>query len=250
LPGLEDPKNIYIATCTAIEKLKPEQDSLRNDLKFAAIHFAKFLVANGFLNEDVLLKLKQIKITRIRDPKQPVIREKHLQLIIEGIKCSTRSALHKALDEILVLTLFFSAMRLSEVVNLKLCDVDLDGDRISIWHSKGGRSRVIAINKALKSTLVKYINNRNGLPSEQLFILPNGNPLTKDQLYRRITRLTKAIGLAGGCHQFRRGCVSYYADRGIPMPHLQLICGHKNLQSTLGYYKPDHQDILQKQVNW
>lgn len=85
---------------------------------------------------------------------------------------------------------------------------------------------------------------------KQLFLLPNGKPLSKDRLYRRITKLTKAIGLEGGCHQFRRGWVSANADKGVPIPHLQILAGHSNVQTTMAYYKPDLEKILESQVEW
>jgi integrase len=83
-----------------------------------------------------------------------------------------------------------------------------------------------------------------------LFILPNGKPLSRDRLEKRIKVIAKKIGAPGGLHAWRRGCLTHYAGLGAPMPFLQMIAGHSSILTTQSYVRPDLEEVLERQKNW
>lgn len=251
LPYLQaDLRNYTKAVYRGIKSCGVDQSKTRKNIRDAAISHLKSLITKYPHLKESLRELQGFKIQRTKDPKQPVIRPKHIDQIIALIDASNREPKQKILDRTLVWTLFYTGMRLQEVVNLKIEDIDLERNRIFINHSKGGKSRVIAINRNLKPILEKYTRVFLTTNLNHFFLLPNGMPLKHDRLYRRITKLTKSIGLDGGCHQFRRGWVTANADKGVPIPYLQVLAGHSNIQTTMSYYKPDLEAILSAQIEW
>ncbi len=83
-----------------------------------------------------------------------------------------------------------------------------------------------------------------------LFLLPDGRRLTRDRAEKRLKVLCNKAGLPGGWHQLRRGCLTFYASKGVPVPFLQMIAGHQSITTTQAYIRPDVEDVISKQVNW
>ena len=85
---------------------------------------------------------------------------------------------------------------------------------------------------------------------EYLFLLPNGNKLTKDRVEKRISALHRACGMKGALHSYRRGGITHYCNLGVPLRHLQIIAGHSNITTTELYARPDVEKVITDQQNW
>jgi len=199
----------------------------------------------------LLERLKSIKIIRSIEPNRPTRKHQDLQLILQiNRKLSTTEA-SKHLNEAILNLAFYAGPRISEIVNLKLENVHLDDNKIFILHGKHGKNRWLGINKELKPVLESYIKEKRPQSNEPyLFVLPSGDQLTRDRLEKRIKILTNKAKLPGGLHQFRRGCLTHYANKGVPIPHLQLIAGHSNIQTTMNYIRPDVEEVIRNQINY
>jgi integrase len=111
---------------------------------------------------NILIKLKQIKIKRAKEPFRPTHREKDLIQWLEINQDLNTTQASKDLNSIILKFALYSGLRISELCNLKLEHVFLDEDKILVLHGKGGKNRWVAINKALKADLVDYILNKRG----------------------------------------------------------------------------------------
>jgi site-specific recombinase XerC len=128
--------------------------------------------------------------------------------------------------------------------------LDLDKDRFKVVNSKGGKSRDIGINQDLRPYFDKYLDLRPKSQNNNVFLLSDGRSLTVDRLEKRISKICKDAGFNTGLHQFRRGMITHYANKSVPITHLQRIAGHSSFSTTLGYCKPELEEILRRQVNW
>lgn len=254
LKGLnQDLSNLLDVVELAIAKCRREQYSLKKDILCAAKSFAKYMIKKEKLDRKILDDLNEYKLKRIQKAHQPVVKLEEVEKLLDLIKNKLiyKSKYNRQLDGIIIRTSFYTGMRISELVNLKVEDIHFDEKRISIINSKGGKSRVIGINNELQPHLQKYINKvRPESKLSKAFLLSDGNELTLDRIEKRIKRVTKAAGLNGGLHQFRRGMITHYANKGVSVTHLQIVAGHSDFQTTMGYYHPDKEEILNKQVNW
>ena len=236
----------------AMNNCSREQFSTKKNILFAAKSHLKYFVRKKKIDESVLKEIDEIKLKRIQDPKQPVLSLKDVKRIIEYIerKFYRQPEYNRQLDKVIILFFFYTGVRVSELSNLTLECLDLDKDRFKVVNSKGGKSRDIGINQDLRPYLDKYLDLRPKYQSNNVFLLSDGRSLTVDRLEKRISKICKDAGFNTGLHQFRRGMITHYANKSVPIPHLQRIAGHSSFSTTLGYYKPDEEEILQRQVNW
>ena len=248
-----DLSNYVEAIEAAMNNCSREQYSLKKDILFAAKSHLKYLVRKKKIDESVLKEIDEIKLKRIQEPKQPVLSLKDVKRIIEHTERKSYRQLeyyNRQLDQAIIWFLFYTGVRVSELSNLTLECLDLDKDRFKVVNSKGGKSRDIGINQDLRPYLDKYLDLRPKYQSNNVFLLSDGRSLTVDRLEKRISKICKDAGFNTGLHQFRRGMITHYANKSVPIPHLQRIAGHSSFSTTLGYYKPDEEEILQRQVNW
>jgi integrase len=113
-------------------------------------------------SDNILERLRSIKIKRHKDIRRPTFREKELNLLLEANQRLKTNQASKNLNEILLKFAFYTGLRVSEICNLNLGDVFLDEAKILIFNGKGGKNRWVAINKALKEDLKNYIENVRG----------------------------------------------------------------------------------------
>jgi integrase/recombinase XerD len=203
------------------------------------------------MNQDVLNKLKAIKVLKIKDAFRPTRKLEDLSrllLINNELKTNQGS---KDLNSIILKTVFYAGMRISELINLKLEHIFLDENKILILHGKHGKNRWLGINHELKTDLELYIKKQRPASLEAyLFILSDGRKLTRDRLEKRTKLLMNKAGLPGGLHQWRRGCLTYYANKGVPVPQLQMIAGHANIETTMKYVNPCEEEVIRNQINY
>jgi len=248
-----DLSNYVEAIEAAINSCSRDQFSTKKDILFAAKSHLKYLVRKKKINKSVLKEIDQIKLKRIQEPKQPVLSLENVKQIIEYIERKSyrqQPEYNRQLDQTIIGFSFHTGVRVSELSNLTLECLHLDKDRFKVVNSKGGKSRSISINKDLRPYLDKYLDLRPKSQSNNVFLLSDGRSLTVDRLQKRISKICKDAGFNTGLHQFRRGMITHYADKGIPITHLQIVAGHSSFSTTLAYYKPDEEEILQRQVNW
>lgn len=249
---LPDLSNYYEATCKAIEALSPERYSQRKAIKAAAILQATHLVEKGLIDESVLYKLKTIKVKRILEPKRPVIYFDDFQKLLNYIRISKRPIYSKSLDEILVLFLFYTGLRISECLNLRLSNVYLNQDQIFVENGKGGKNRWGGIHKELKPYLTQYISELRPVSNfDNVFLLENGSRISLDRALKRLKKITSKLGLPNSFHMFRAGMATYFhCERNVPLESLQKVLGHSNISTTMIYVRSSTEETIRKQVNW
>jgi integrase len=247
-----DLSNYVDAIETAMNNCSREQFSTKKNILFAAKSHLKYFVKKKKINKSVLKEIDQIKLQKNQNPKQPVLSLEDVKQIIEYIerKFYRQPEYNRQLDKVITWFLLYTGVRVSELSNLTLECLDLVKGRFKVKNSKGGKSRFISINKDLRPYLDKYLDLRPKSQSNNVFLLSDGRSLTVDRLQKRISKICKDAGFNTGLHQFRRAMITHYADKGIPITHLQIVAGHSSFSTTLGYCKPELEEILQGQVNW
>ena len=179
-------------------------------------------------------KLK--KITYINKPRKlPVVlsREEMAQLINAAGNLKHKAALSVA---------YGSGLRASEVVSLKISDIDSDRMILRVEQGKGGKDRQAMLSPALLDVLRQwylYANkNRLILPNGWLF--PGQNPvnhLSARQLSRIVkealkrTDIDKPVNLHGLRHAF----ATHLLEDGVDIRVIQVLLGHKKLNTTATY---------------
>lgn len=115
--------NLYEATVNAIEELSPDQTSSKKHILQSSISYAKFMINQKNIDEITLEKLKTIKIKRFKEPFRPTRTKEDIEKLLEVNEALQTTKASKNLNKIIILFAFFSGLRISEIINLKLEDL-------------------------------------------------------------------------------------------------------------------------------
>ena len=142
-----------------------------------------------------------------------------------------------------IITLFLNCgLRLSELCNLNVTDLNTDGSLKIL--GKGNKERVIYLNDACRSSLSEYLKIRpnEGIPADHknaLFISRNRRRISNKTVQHIVYSYLEKIGLGGqglSVHKLRHTAATLmYQHGGVDVRVLQNILGHENLGTTQIY---------------
>jgi len=126
---------------------------------------------------------------------------------------------------VLILVLFDTGLRASELCGLRTEDVNWENQTISVRQSKGGNERVVSFGTTTARSLISYLRKR-GAQSPWVFATLTGERLTKNALKLAVGRAFRAVGLEfKGIHAFRRASGIAYLRQVGQAEDLRVLMG-------------------------
>jgi len=202
----------------------------------------KFIVEEGVISENPSKKISRIKtdqtnITTFSNSQIAAMLEvtKH-QMDFPGIR-----------NYALITLLYDTGCRISELLELKVDDIQLD-EKILTVKGKGGKGRVVPFGDRSLISLVKYLNKRNKLFGKEsvIFLTKFGDPLSlrmTDKIIERIGNKAKVENVRLSAHTFRHTFAKNWLMNGGDIFSLQKILGHKTLDMVRNYVNITFRDI-------
>ena len=133
----------------------------------------------------------------------------------------------------IVETLLASGVRVSELCNLNVEDIDFDTGRVKVLHGKGNKDRTTYLNNLAKSHLKTYLEGRT---SGALFLSQRKERYTVGGIREMLRQISKASGVSDvHPHRFRRTFATTLAERGMQIQEIQKLMGHSNINTTMLY---------------
>ncbi|EAV41449.1 Integrase [Stappia aggregata IAM 12614] len=133
---------------------------------------------------------------------------------------------------------YAAGLRVSEVVGLKVADIDSQRGVIRIRHGKGGKDRYVMLSAQLLHILRTYW--RLARPPDWLFPRRNGSgPISITVLHAacRSARAAAGIDKRVTVHTLRHSFATHLLENGTDIRIIQVLLGHNNLSSTARYTK-------------
>ena len=123
----------------------------------------------------------------------------------------------RASDVILIKTLLYTGIRVSELVRIRITDVDLDACRIRITQGKGGQDRVVPFPAGFKETLALHIDGQRRAGAVYLFESSWKKPYSDRGVRKILTRYTQAAGITASIspHTLRHFLFTWLKGRGV-----------------------------------
>ena len=161
---------------------------------------------------------------------------------------------HKVRNRALVLTSFWSGMRVGEIASLRVSDVMNDDGtiksevRLSASQTKGNYGRVVFLNDKLKTELSSYLRGRRIKTMEQpLFYTEKSAGFSANTLTQWFHWTYKKAGICGASsHSGRRTFITNLASKGIGVRVLASLAGHRSIAVTQSYI--DVNDDMKRQA--
>jgi type 1 fimbriae regulatory protein FimB len=145
-----------------------------------------------------------------------------------------------ARDKCMLLVCFIHGLRVTELRNLRLQDLDLLSNKLNINRLKNGFSVQHPIQSRERAALISWLAQRPQYleaDSDYLFLSRQGGQLSRQQLHRLIREygVLANLDVPVHPHMLRHACGYALADKGIDTRLIQDYLGHKNIQNTVIY---------------
>lgn len=180
--------------------------------------------------EDYVLKSPMKRIHKIKT--KTVVKN---TISDEGIE-KLRDHCRERRDLAIIDLLYSTGIRVGELVNLNIDDVDLEG-RECVVYGKGGKERRVYFDAKAKVHLKEYIENRCD-DNEALFVTLDApyDRLKISGVEIRLRNLGRQLNLEKiHPHKFRRSMATRAIDKGMPIEQVQKILGHSQIDTTMQY---------------
>lgn len=136
--------------------------------------------------------------------------------------------------------LFYAgALRVSEVVALKIEDVKLDMGYVLV-RGKGDKERIVPIGRSAQEALTVYL--REGRPalaagksSPLLFVARGAKKITRQRVWQMVGAASAGAGRHASPHMLRHSCATHMVENGADLRTVQTILGHADISTTQVY---------------
>jgi integrase/recombinase XerD len=154
-------------------------------------------------------------------------------------------------NETWILLLYTPALRVSEALNVRVKDLNLEKKEINVV---GGKKRAkndiepVPCNLQVLRQIKRYAERNDLKPSDYIMFSNQGKQARREWVYRALNKLCKEAGIDKkvGTHTMRRSRATHLLNRGIPLEQVSKYLRHKNLSTTMEYLKITTADIQRK----
>ncbi|MEN8237453.1 MAG: tyrosine-type recombinase/integrase [Pseudomonadota bacterium] len=156
---------------------------------------------------------------------------------------------------ILIKTLLYTGMRVSEVIDVKLNDVDLDRCQIRIERGKGDKTRMVPFPASFKETLAMHIQDSLQKGATHLFESSWKKKYSDRGVRRILSEYTKQAGIARSIspHKLRHFLLTWLKKQGIDDALIQPYSGHESRKSleiysqlSIGEAQKEYNKVIEK----
>lgn len=219
----------YLVFC--YEKLRLKENTLHSRINAMKFYYEQVLGRAKFFWE-------------IPRPKKPfqlprVFNERELQRMFAAVL----NLKHKAL----LFTAYSAGLRVSEVVNLKLTDIDSQRMTIRIENSKGKKDRYLGLSILLLEVLRAYLKKNRPRPLRYLF--EGDKPGThyssrSAQLVFHQARVRAGIRKEVSFHALRHSFATHLLEKGVDIKYIKDLLGHFSIKTTERYLHVRKEDLV------
>jgi len=189
----------------------------------------RWMIANELIEHDPTLSIEQPKLDR-RLPKVLTLSE------IETILSQPLSFRDKAILELL----YAAGLRVSELINLSVANISLDGGYVRCF-GKGSKERLVPIGDEAKLKIKNYLKERDFLlrktrkNTEILFISEKGEGISRQDVYLLVKNLGKLVNKHITPHTIRHSFATHLLENGADLRIVQELLGHCDVSTTQLY---------------
>lgn len=170
-------------------------------------------------------KLENISLPK-QDKKLPSVLSKE-----EVIKLLENAETNKS--KLIMSLLYSSGLRVSELVNLKRHDINLQEKLGWVRKGKGSKDRIFTISETLCKEISSYLEKN----PEAVYLFSKDKPLTTRNIQKIIQKTAKKSGIEKRVtpHTLRHSFATHLLESGVDIRVIQVLLGHSNLNTTQLY---------------
>ncbi len=182
---------------------------------------------------DLTNPVKRNRRLRVPKPLPRCLRDQEVERLFGVIKNKRDIAMFKLMLR--------CGLRVEEVSNLSLGDIDFKRRRIIVQQGKGGKDRVVYISDDAHDALVAYLKIRSHYRVKKVFLVEKGThkgqPISVRGIQKRIEYYAKKTGLKVSCHRLRHTMATQLLNAEAEVETIQDLLGHNWITTTQRYCK-------------
>lgn len=146
-------------------------------------------------------------------------------------------------DKAMLELLYSTGLRVSELVGLRVSDLDLDAGCVRCI-GKGNKERLVPVGRAASAAVQQYLRHarprlaaQRPTPAPQLFLNRRGGPLSRVGFWKVLKRYGTLAGIRGKIspHKLRHSFATHLLERGADLRSVQMMLGHADISTTQIY---------------
>ena len=204
--------------------------------------FYHYLFKEGLVKEDVAESLKPPKIEK-KIPE--ILSEEQVTLLLEQPGLDNPKEIR---DKAMLELLYATGIRVTELISLKVSDVNLKLGFIVCRDSN--KERVVPFGKEAKTALLRYLESARGAlvtneEEDTLFVNYSGKPMSRQGFWKLIKYYTKKAGIEEDItpHTLRHSFAAHLVENGADLRSVQEMLGHSDISTTQIYATMNHHHI-------
>jgi len=146
------------------------------------------------------------------------------------------------LDQVAFYLLWQGGLRIGELEELRLEDLDLNARRLMVRKGKGMKDRSVYLTDSTIRVVSAYLTVRGMGPTDHVILYRN-QPLCKDLVPARIRAAGMRVGVHVYPHRLRHTCATQLLNAGCRITSIQKFLGHQRIASTLIYARVHDQTV-------
>jgi len=194
--------------------------------------FYKFLMFDGHVTknpaEDLVAPQKGVYLPRF-------LNQTEIEMLLRAPDTSTETGLR---DRAILELMYASGLRVSEAVDLKINDVDIDSGIVTTT-GKGNKTRRVPVGASAVEWLKSYLSARRKIENmeiDNMFVTPSGSSLNRQTIHALIVEYAEKCGLDGvSPHTLRHSFATHLVQNNADIRSVQQMLGHADISTTQIY---------------
>jgi site-specific recombinase XerD len=157
------------------------------------------------------------------------------------------AVIHDLRDRAIVILILRAGLRVEEIVNLKLRDLDLSRQRLIVRDGKGGKDRRVYLSQDAVFALEAYLRQRANAPCPHLFLVQKGayegRGISVRGVQKRLERYAHLTGVHVSAHRLRHTFATNLLEGGADIVTVQELLGHVSVTTTQRYTRVSNQKV-------
>ena len=142
-------------------------------------------------------------------------------------------------DRSMLEVFYAGALRVSEIINLKLEDLKLELGYVLV-RGKGDKERIVPLGRAAQEIVQQYLQNARpvlaaGKSSPFLFIARGARGITRQRVWQMVSAASAQSARHASPHMLRHSCATHMVENGADLRTVQTILGHADISTTQVY---------------
>jgi integrase/recombinase XerD len=202
-------------------------------------HFYRYLLLDKIVEHDPTLNIDSPKQWKVL-PKALARDEIDTMLRTRRPPSNRKDANAMAARDRAMLEVFYAAaLRVSEIVNVKLEDLKIDLGCLLV-RGKGDKERIVPLGKGAQDALTVYMKDARAILARGqslplLFLGRGGRALTRQRAWQMVRAASASAGRRASPHMLRHSCATHMVENGADLRTVQTILGHADISTTQVY---------------